>query len=890
MSDSLPIPPRWLTRLFVWLCKPADIDDLLGDMEEMYQANLKQMSRAKARWKYLGQCWALVFSYTVKKRKAQASFKSQKWSIQNIKSMYFNYFKMVLRRFRTRLTFSLINVFGLGLGFAACFIITLFVTSEYSYDRFHKDHDRTYRLTKSYPVGQEKVQTAELRNHFIQRISEANPGVNSFCRIKDQPAGLLIHNNESVVKESKAAFADPNFFEFFSFQLLTGDQKHLLDEPYSAAVSESFARKYFGNKSALGEVMKVVLPVDGRMLELKVTGIFEDMPLYSHIHKDLIISAKTGESEENEGHGIRAFHIQHNYFKLEEGYVISLVDEQIPQIIDQHAPGFFKRLGMELDTQRLTDIHLRSNMEREFEANGSEQYLDLLVILALFILIMAVFNYTNLATSQSLDRSKEVGVRKVMGSGRKQLMARFMIESLTISFVGLLLAAIFVSLALPYFGQLSGRTLSFELQEQWPLLVLFIGLTVVVGLLSGFYPALYMSGFRPIASLKGKLSGTGTSVKMLRRTLVTGQFAISAGLMMGTGVVFMQFNYMLDQDLGMETNAIINIDISSEESARKLEELKNSLKTLPVVSQVAASAKAPLSDFDLRNTNGIYLPGGSDEYTMNYLLVDHEFIGLYDIKMLVGEHYGQYQGEPLSGIILNRSAMESLGFGLDNVLGQQVEVYDGYHPRVIGVTEDFHFESLHQSIGPVYFQWIANSPDRFDALSLKLMGNDLREELLAVEEVYKQLIGTHPFEYQFLNDRLARAYEKEHYFLNSFGLFSALAVLIASLGALGLAMQLAVSRKKELGVRKVMGASVTQLARLLSRELVGMVLLANVIAAPLAIWVMQGWLQDFAYATAIGWQVLVMTWVLSMLIALASTSFTVTKAAMLNPTDSLRSE
>ena len=890
MNDSSQMPPRWLTRLFTWLCRPADIDDLLGDMEEMYRANLTQVSRTKATWKYLGQCWVLAFSYTVKKRKRQVHFEKQQWSIQNIKSMYFNYFKMVLRRFRTRLSFSLINIFGLGLGFATCFIITLFVFSEYNYDRFHQDHERIYRLTKSYPVGQEQVQTAELRNYFLPIIQESNPAVEEICRIRDVREGLTVSDEDVPVREERVAFAERSFFEFFSFSLVAGKASSVLEEPYTVAISQSLAQKYFGYKEAMGEVLKVSFPQDGRQLELKITGVFEDMPVNSHFHKDLIISGATGEAEGKVGRGLRAFVMQHNYFKLAAGMSIDAVNAQLPEIEEKHAPSFYKRVGMHLGTQAMVDIHLRSDMEREFEANSSEQYLDLLVIMALFILIMAVFNYTNMATSQSLDRSKEVGVRKVMGSARKQLMGRFMVESLTISFAGLLLAAVIVSLALPYFNQISGRILSFELQQHWPLLTIFLGLTLLVGILAGFYPALYMSGFRPIASLKGQLSGSGASVRYLRRILVTGQFAISIALMVGTVVVFKQLNFMVDQDLGLQTEAIVSLNVSTEATAQKLEELKNNLLRLPEVSQVAASAKAPLSDFDLRATNGIYLPGKADEYTMNYLLVDKDFMGLYDIQMMTGQDYHEYEGEPLSGIILNQTAMESLGFTLENVLGQRVEVYDGYHPRIIGVTSDFHFESLHQIIGPVYFQLIADSPDRFDALSVRLSGHDPGKELLAVQAAYEQLIESQPFEYQFMDDRVARAYEKEQYFLTSFSLFAGLAMLIACLGALGLAMQLAVSRQREIGVRKIMGASVAQLVQLLSKELVLLVILANVIAVPIAIWVMQGWLQDFAYATSISWQVLALTGFLSIIIALLSTSITIGKAARINPTETLRLE
>lgn len=890
MSTEHQTPPAWLSRFFAWLCRPADIDDLLGDMEELYGAHFAQMSRFRANLKYIGQCWVLVFSYTVKRRKVQAAFIQQQWSIQNIKAMYFNYFKMVLRRFRTRLTFSLINVCGLGVSLAACFIITLFVSFEYSYDRFHKDYDRIFRLTKTYPVGQEQVQTAELRNHFLPHMQSSNPAVDDICRIRDQHEGLLVKNRESVLMENRVAFAEGNFFEFFSFRLVEGNEKTALSDPYTVAISESTAQKYFGYGQVLGKVLEVSLPQDGRQLSLKVTGVFEDMPVNSHIHKDLIISGMTGEAEAKAGRGIRAFVMQHSYFKLNKEMSIDLVNDQLPEIEARHAPSFYKKAGMHLGTQAMADIHLRSNMEREFEANGSEQYLDLLVVLALFILVMAAFNYTNLATSQSLDRSKEVGVRKVMGSARGQLVARFMIESLTISFTGLVLAAVLVSMALPYFAHFSGKMLSFDLKAHWPLVLGFMGLTVMVGLLSGLYPALYMSGFSPISSLKGKLTRSATSTRVLRRVLVVGQFTISAAFMVGTGVVYRQVDFLVNQDLGLNTEAVISIDVSTEEAGQKLEELKQNLMTLSVVSQVSASARAPISDFDLRTTNGIYLPGSLEEYSMNYLLVDREFIKLYGIELLVGQDYADFEGEPLSGIVLNRSAMESLGFNLDNVLGQLVEVYDGYHPRVIGVTEDFHFESLHQSIGPVYFQWIQDNPDRFQTLSVRLSGNELAAGLQAVQKEYEQLMTTSPFEYHFLDDQVKRAYEKERYFLKSFGVFSVLAIVIACLGALGLTMQLAASRQKEMGIRKVLGARVTSILTLMSRELIYMMLLANFIAWPVAFYVMDLWLAEFPYHHGLGIGVFLFTLAVSALVSLVSIGGVSWRLAVSNPVKALRTE
>lgn len=883
------LPPRWITKLFIWLCQPADMDDLLGDMEEIYRASLKTKSVFRAQKQYFFQCLALLLSYTVKQRKRSTMDSSNYRSTQTHIAMYFNYLKMVLRRLRRQFTFSFINIFGLGIGLATCFVILLFIRTERSFDRFHKGADQMYRLTKTYPMGGQVVNTVEMRNYFMPVINELIPAIESHCQIKNIEEGVLVETTEATFEEGRAAFVTDNFFEFFSFKLKSGSAGNVLKEPYTMAISERMAARYFGEASPLGKVMKINFPSDERVLDLKVTGLFEDMPANAHFHKDFLISMRTGEAE-NKWRGIRSFVMQHSYFRLQAGKDITEVTGRLPGIEEEHAPDFFKKLNMHLGAQAVTDIHLTSAMQKEFEANGSEQYLYLLGVLGGFILLIAAFNYMNLATAQSLDQAKEVGVRKVMGARRQQLITRFIFESLTMSLLGLMLAAFIVYLTLPYFSELSGKALSFKLEQSWPMIPGFMGLTIVLGLLAGIYPALYMSGFQVVKSLKGGLSRQGSTTKVFRKTLVVTQFVMSVALMLSTGIVFRQFGFLMNKELGIDIEAVVHINVKPKGVNKYFEPLKRALLESPQIAAVSGSNVAPVSDFGLSQTNGLMLPGASEEISMNYLQVDRDFFDFYKVPFVLGQGYSAFEGEPTAGLVINRAAMKQLGFDEQNVLGQQVHVYEGFDPFIIGVTDDYHLESLHKEIGPVYFQLLERNPGRFNVLSVKIAGDDLSAAVASIEDAYDRFVAAVPMELTFMDDRIERAYQSEKFFVRTFGVFTTLAILMACLGALGLAMQVVVSKQKEVGVRKVLGASVTSITGLLTKELMSLVLLANLIAWPLAWWAMDGWLQDFPYRKAMGVGIFILVLGASLFITLLTVGVTSVRAALVNPANSLRTD
>lgn len=883
------LPPRWITSLFAWLCRPADIDDLLGDMEELYRANLETQSTFKAQWQYALQCLTLIFSYMVKKRKRSVLNHNNYRSTQTHIAMYFNYLKMVMRRLRRQLTFSFINIFGLGIGLATCFVILLFIRSETSFDKFHADADRMYRLTKTYPMGDQVVSTVEMRNYFMPVIGDLISDIESYCQIRDIEGGVLVNKVDEVYQEGRVAFADENFFDFFSFKLTAGARGRVLKDPYTMALSQSAAQRYFNKISPIGETLSIVFPADERTIEVKITGVFEDMPLNSHFHKDFLLSMATGEAE-NRRLRIRGFVMQHSYFKMQAGKEIALVKEQLPAIEEEHAPGFFKKLGMHLGAQAVLDIHLRSDMQREFEANSNEQYIQLLRVLGIFILLIAAFNYTNLATSQALSQAKEVGIRKVMGSYRRQLISRFIMESVSMSVMGLMLAAVIVYLTLPHFNQFSGRALFFDFSQHWSMIPAFAAVAVALGLIAGIYPAFYMSGFEVVKSLKGGLSRQGKTTRVFRKTLVVTQFIMSVTLMLATGIVFRQFGFMMDKELGLNTEAVIHINTEAKEVAYHFNQIKQELLNHPEIVSVAGSGAAPVGTFGLRQTNGLMLSGSSEEVSMNYMRVDRDFFDLYEIPFFMGESYAGYEGDTRAGLILNYTAMERMGFNEQTVLGQQVHVYDGFDPFIIGVVDDFHLESLHKEIGPVYFQLTEDSPEQFKIMSVKMANSNVSETLALIEGIYNEFVTTAPFEMTFLDDRIERAYQSEKFFVRTFGVFTVLAILMACMGALGMAMQVVVSKQKEVGVRKVLGASVGNITGLLTRELLSLVLLANLIAWPIAWWVMGGWLQNFPYRQQMGVGVFGLVLAVSLVITFFSVGATSVKAALVNPANSLKTD
>jgi len=887
-SPKQQTPPKWMVSFFIWCSKPADVDDLIGDMEEIYQLNRQKKSAWSANYRFFRHTIALLFSYTVKKRKRAKKLQYPR-STQNNGSMYLNYLKMVLRGLNKQRSFTIINILGLSLGLGLSFMILLYVQSEMSYDRFHEDATRTYRITKSYSIGEEVVETSRLRYYLIPPMKENIPEIEDYSSIKPIEEELTFEYGKKEFDEGRVAFVDENFFSFFSFQLKSGNPEKLLTAPSSIVISKTMADKYFGGNDPFGETIRIALKSNhDKYFQAKVTGVFEDMPKNSHFHMDFLLSKSTIESDAR-NLGLRGLAMQHNYIKLLPNQHIEEVNKKLPYIEENYAPSFFKTAGMHLHTQPLTDIHLRSHLENEFEANGNIDYVYLLSFVGIFILLIASFNYMNLATSNALERAKEVGVRKVMGSKRSQLIARFFTESISIAFISFLLSTGLVYLGLPYFNQLSGKQLYFSFSQHFNLGLYFIGISLIIGLISGVYPALYLSRFKVIKSLKGTVSKHGKGTRIMRKSLVTVQFVISVTLIICTMVVFNQLDYLRSKDLGFDTETIITIDSESEAINDNYHVLKEELLANPNIKAVAGANRQLITDFDLGVTNGISIAGIDEPIGMNYVFIDEDFFELYDIQLKSG-HYFEHNNT--QAIILNESAVERINSNTHDVLGLNIHLYDGFDPQVIGVVEDFHFESLHRKIGPMYFQFFEsnNTGQRLKSISIKLLGKNLGETLRSVENTFAKSSPNLVFNFRFLDDRIERAYENEKRFTLIFGIFSGLAIFMACMGVFGLSVQAAISKRKEISIRKVLGASMTSIMHILTRELLMLVLLANIIAWPIAYAAMNRWLQDFPYRESIRIELFIPILIGTLLLTFLSIISRVLQTARLNPSDSLKTE
>lgn len=884
-------PPKWIVKLFVWLSKPAEVDDLLGDMEEIYSSDIIKKSVRYANLKYMQHAITLLFSYTIKKRKKIKNSPGQN-SIQNNFSMYQNYFKMVFRGLRKQLSFTTINVLGLGAGLGLCFIIVLYVQSELSYDQFHKDADRIHRITKSYKVGEKEVETSRLRSYLTPAIKENIPAVQDYSSIKRIEEPLSFQIDEKEFEENRVALVDSNFFSFFTFEILEGNPQKVLEEPSSIAISRSMASKYFKSSDPLNQVLEIALKSNkDKSFKAKVTGVFEDMPVNSHFHLDFLLSKNTAVADAR-AMGFRGLVMQHNYIKLLPQQDINEVDIRLPYIEENYAPSFYKTADMHLHTQALTDIHLKSNLENELEANGNIQYVYLLSLVGIFILVIASFNYMNLATSNALERAKEVGVRKVMGSRRGQLIVRFFTESILVTLIAFFLALGIVYISLPYFNNMAGKTLNFGLLENFETILLFLSMAIAVGLLSGAYPALYLSKFKAVKSLKGTVSKHGKGTKLFRKTLVTTQFVISVVLIICTIVVLGQLEYLKTKDLGYNTDTIISIGAEDETVNGSYQVIKQELLSNPNIVAVAGSNRELVTDFDLGVTNGITVPGIVEPVAMNYVFVDEDFFDLYDIQLSKGHNFKNMNSRNTDVIILNETAVERIRSTEEEVLETNLKLYGDFAPKVIGVVNDFHFESLYKEVGPVYFQLFKtdNTQQRLKYISVKVSSENLASTLGSIESFFKKQFPSLDFDYRFLDEKIEKAYEKERRFTSVFGLFSGLAIFMACLGVLGLAIQTAASKQKEISVRKVLGASVLNLVNILTKEVMLLVLLANIIAWPIAYLGMNRWLQDFPYRDTIQVELFLPVLLATLLITFFSVVFKVIQAATINPSKSLKME
>jgi len=796
-----------------------------------------------------------------------------------------NYLTLTLRMLRKHPGYTAINVFGLAVGLACCLLISLYITHEFSYDRFHEKANRIYRLIVDNPTRAPDRAYVPIAAPFGPLFDEALPDIEAVVRFSRSPKASVSYRDKPFYEE-RLFYTDPSVFDVFSFRLLRGDSGTALNAPFTIVLTETTARTYFGPEDPLGKTLVV------EEQPYTVTGILEDVPPNAHLRPGLLASFASLEQvwgmESIQHPGNNAFY---TYLLLAPGRTPSEVTRRFPGLVEQaygtlYGTGYADEHVFSL--QPLTRIHLYSKRGGELEAPGSLTLLAIYAAVALFILLIAGINFVNLATARSSDRAREIGVRKVVGAHRRQIAGQYLCESVLLSAAAGVGGVLLVVEFLPAFNTLIGTSLTLA-PLLWPtcglgLLAIILG----VGLLAGGYPALVLSSFRPALVLKGRFH-TSTQGALLRKSLVVSQFTISTVLLVCTMIVTRQLDFLASTSLGFDREQVVVAPLTGDEAGRRVEALKQAWRQVPGVLRVTASSGLPgegVASILFR----VEQPGGEEEHTLRSLGVDYDFLETLGIELAAGRGFSEdFASDAARAFLVNETAARHLGW--DDALGKRIVwpfrdtvVKEG---EVIGVVQDFHFASLHQPIEPLVLHVTSGAP-RY--LSARLAPRDLRATLQQLGTTWRQFDAAHPFDSFFLDAHFDRLYQAEARFRAFFGYATLLTILVACLGLFGLVSFTVTQRTKEIGIRKVLGATVSQVVLLLTKDFVRLVALAFVVAVPVAYFPMHRWLEDFAYRIDISWQTFLIAGLTALGIALLTMSYQAIRAALADPVKALRYE
>jgi putative ABC transport system permease protein len=800
--------------------------------------------------------------------------------------MYRNYLKIAIRNLLKNKLFSFINISGVAIGLACFLLLALYVKDELSYDRFHTNADRIYRLSRTFlsKDGTASIRLGHAAPPFGPLIKQDFPEVEQVVRLFE--TGASVKYGEKVFNEEAIFAAEANLFKVFSFNVTSGNPDKALENPFSIMFSRPMAEKYFGKENPMGKTVRL-----DNQLDYTVTGVFEPLPAQSHFHPDFLASFSTLNDPRVYGaEGLRT-NWGNNSFStfllLPENYDPQKLVKSFPAFQNRHIETNASSYSV-LDLMKLTDIHLRSHLDSEIEANGDIQYVYLFSAIAVFILLIACINYMNLATAKSATRAKEVGMRKVIGAVRSQLINQFLSESILLVLASVSIAVLIVILCLPALNSFTQKTLQFNSLLDPGFIAILISITLFTGVIAGSYPAFFMTSFQPISVLKGKIASALKNGK-LRQSLVVAQFAIAVVLIISTAVVYSQMKYIRDYDLGYSKDQVILLSMP-DDSATNIESIKQRFKENSTIKEVGRSSRIPSGR--LLDSWQAYVVKGdtmaTSDIIVKSLAIDEDFIPAYQISMAAGRNFSKdHPTDKTSGFILNQTAARLLGWSNPvDAIGSRFG-YGEIRGQIIGVTKDYHFESLHQKVVPMV---MFNQSGRLGRVSIQVSGSNFKQAIGHIEAVWKSQFPDKPFEYEFLDQRFGKLYAREQSQQLLFGIFAGIAIFISCLGLLGLSMFMAELRTKEIGVRKVLGASVSSIVALLSQDFLKLVVIAILIASPVAWYGMHSWLQDFAYHTEINWWVFALAGILSIAIALFTVSFQSVKAALMNPVKSLKSD
>ena len=805
-----------------------------------------------------------------------------------------NYLRTAIRGIVKSRFYTILNILGLAIGFAAFIFIFMYVSNEMSYDRYHEKADRIYRIESDFNISGKHDQFAIVPVPMGPALKIEFPEVESFCRFNDLGNSLFKRGDKEFYEED-FYFVDSTVFSMFTHKLIMGNPASCLVEPFSMVISEKIAEKYFGNENPMGQIIE-----SGTGRQYKITGVMEEVPQYSHLWFNGLISATTlsnivGEEQFNSMEPGRFWNIGvYTFLLIRENADMQSIHDKFGGFYDKYMKpvGDSFNASFNLMSTPLIQTHFSGNLSADLP-KGNMAYIYLFSAVAIFILLIAAINYMNMATARSARRSREVGIRKVAGAHRRQLIWQFLTESLLLSVVGLLIAIVLVYILLPDFNQLSGKTIGLGIFSNPVFLVVIIGTSLLIGFLSGSYPAFYLSSFSPVTAIKGSATGKGKAGGTLRKALVVLQFAIAIAMIIATVVVTNQLNFLKNKDMGFQKENMVVLELQDTAFRARAESYKKELLKNTNIRAVTNSTGIPGNNGWIQVVRMEKDTGMIDE-TMIITVTDYNFIDTYGIEILTGRDFDEKMGtDPEEAVIVNQTTVDRYGWG-DNPIGKKIhwgfdlDGSGGRVMKVIGVVKDFHFNSLHNKVEPI-MMFLADFNKRF--LTLRVNPENMGSTLQYIEDKWNEGGASQPFDYRMLEDTWGEMYDAEQKIGLIFTIATFLTIFIALLGLLGLSSFVAEQKTKEIGIRKVVGASLGSILVRLYKEFVVLILIAFIIAIPIAVWQLNDWLQaNFVYHITISVASVLLAGLIAMVISLLTISFHTIKAGTGNPVDAIKYE
>ena len=877
---SSPSPPKIALKFLRWFCREDYLDEVEGDLVEIFESQHKKSP-------YLA---SIRFMWTVVRHFRADYIKSINVPLIN-QYMFRSYFTIALRLFIRNRLISFINVSGLALALTGTLLIALFISDELSYDRYHKNADNIYRVTRNFlsSDGSETLHLGLIAPPFGTLLKNDFPDISKVVRthkVYDLLKMVQEDGTSQNINIDNPFYAEPSVFEVFDIPILLGDPTAPLEQPNTALISDAMAQQYFGTLDVIGKPLKLA---DNN---LEITGVFEAFPVQSHWHPDLLVAFSTLHDEKIYGRN----QLEHNwgnndfstYVLIKDQFNVKNIQAQFPDFLNKHMgtgsvqPSTWTNLFL----QPLTDIHLHSHLDHEIETNGNINHVYIIGAIGLFLILIASFNFINLTTARATTRGKEVGLRKALGAVRPQLVAQHLSESILAAFMSFFLATVLTFFCLPWLNEFTGKSIQLTSHVNLLSISVGVGFVLFIGLLAGFYPALIISRLRTIKILKqqvGSVPGNG----ILRRTLVSVQFTLSIVIIIATVVVYQQLKFLSHSELGYAKDQMVRVDYP-DELVNSYTSFYHELTNHTYIKNAARSSLIPTGK--LLDYQGTSVQQGdsliSTEIALKDVRVDHQFFDSYQIPLVSGRNFSkEIQSDDSLSFIINESAAAMIGWSNKEAIGKIIQ-NGSVKGTVIGVVKDFHFESLHESIVPIIF----HIGSYYNHLSIQIATQDIPEAIGHLEDLWRKFLPDRPFEYSFLEDRYQQLYINEERQSELLFIFAGLAIFIATIGLFGLTTFNVLQRVKEISIRKVLGASLQQILTLLSKETLLILLLANGIAWPIAWYFMKQWLNQFAYGIEPAWWMFATAGLAAALIALLTISYQSIKVALSNPVDSLRHE